>query len=62
MDDTIQFYARVNARSLPGIVLFPVSKLFEYAAEGKLSKPLWKLRVLTRREREGGEPLPNESE
>jgi hypothetical protein len=49
MDDTMQFYARVNARSLPGIVLFPVSKLFEYASEGKLSKPVWKPRILTRR-------------
>ncbi len=62
MDDAIQFYARVNARSLPGLVLFPVSKLLEYAAEGRLAKPVWKLRVLTRRERELGEPLPNESE
>lgn len=56
MDDSMQFYARVNARSLPGIVLFPVSKLFEYAADGKLSKPVWKPRILTRHERSGGEP------
>jgi hypothetical protein len=55
MDDSMQFYARVNARSLPGIVLFPVSKLFEYAADGKLSKPVWKPRILTRRERAGAE-------
>jgi len=55
VEDTIQFYARVNARSLPGLVLFPVSKLFEYAADGKLSKPIWKLRMLTKREREGGD-------
>jgi hypothetical protein len=60
MDDSMQFYARVNARSLPGIVLFPVSKLFEYASEGKLSKPVWKPRILTRRERAGAEPpLPD---
>lgn len=56
MDDSMQFYARVNARSLPGIVLFPVSKLFEYAADGKLSKPVWKPRILTRHERSGAEP------
>lgn len=55
MEDSMQFYARVNARSLPGIVLFPVSKLFEYASEGRLSKPVWKSRILTRLERAGGE-------
>lgn len=61
MDDSMQFYARVNARSLPGLVLFPVSKLFEYASEGKLSKPVWKPRILTRRERAGAEPpLPDQ--
>jgi hypothetical protein len=58
MDDSMQFYARVNARSLPGIVLFPVSKLFEYASEGRLSKPVWKPRILTRHERAGGESSP----
>jgi hypothetical protein len=62
MDDSMQFYARVNARSLPGIVLFPVSKLLEYAAEGKLSKPVWKPRILTRRERAGAEPSSMDSE
>jgi hypothetical protein len=51
----MQFYARVNARSLPGLVLFPVSKLFEYAADCKLSKPVWKSRILTRLERAGAE-------
>jgi hypothetical protein len=58
----MQFYARVNARSLPGIVLFPVSKLFEYAADGKLSKPVWKPRILTRRERAGAEPFQMEGD
>ncbi len=58
VDDTMQFYARVNARSLPGFVLFPVSKLLEYAAEGKLSKPVWKPRILTRHERAGGDAAP----
>ncbi len=62
MDDSMQFYARVNARSLPGIVLFPVSKLLEYAAEGKLSKPVWKPRILTRRERSEADPSAMDSE
>ncbi|RFC46362.1 MAG: AsmA-like C-terminal region [Verrucomicrobia bacterium] len=62
MDDSMQFYARVNARSLPGLVLFPVSKLFEYAADGKLSKPVWKSRILTRLERSGAESSATDPE
>ncbi len=59
MDDSMLFYARVNARSLPGLVLFPVSKLFEYAADCKLSNPVWKSRILSRKERSGADPTPS---
>jgi hypothetical protein len=62
MDDSMLFYARVNARSLPGLVLFPVSKLFEYAADCKLSNPVWKSRILSRKERSGGETSPSDPE
>lgn len=46
MDDAMRFYARINARGVPGMVLFPVSRLLEYSSEGKLSKPDWKPRIL----------------
>ena len=46
MDDAMRFYARVNARGLPGMFLFPVSRLLEYSSEGKLSQPEWKPRIL----------------
>jgi hypothetical protein len=46
MDDAMRFYARINARGVPGMVLFPVSRLLEYSSEGKLSKPEWKPRLL----------------
>jgi hypothetical protein len=46
MDDAMRFYARVNARGLPGMFLFPVSRLLEYSSEGKLSEPEWKPRIL----------------
>jgi hypothetical protein len=37
---------RINARGLPGILLFPVSKLFEYRANSRLTKPEWKPRAM----------------
>ena len=51
MEDSMQFYARINARGLPGLMLFPVSKLLEYEADSKLSKPLWKPRILPKGEK-----------
>ena len=32
LDDSMNFDVRINARGLPGVLLFPVSKLFEYTA------------------------------
>ncbi len=37
---------RINARGVPGIVLFPVSKLFEYESTGTVSKPDWKPKIV----------------
>lgn len=42
LDDKIDFDIRLNARGAPGVVLFPVSKLFEYHGEGSLSRPVWR--------------------
>ena len=33
-------------QGLPGVLLFPVSKLFEYTSDGKLSKPTWRPKVV----------------
>jgi hypothetical protein len=40
-DDKINFNIRINAAGLPGVLLFPVSKLFEYSSDGPISKPSW---------------------
>jgi hypothetical protein len=45
-DDTMNFRVRANSRGLPGAVLYPVSKLFEYSSQGPLNKPIWRPRVL----------------
>lgn len=50
LDDRLDFRIRLNAQGLPGVLLFPVSKLLEYASEGTLSNPNWKPVLLTRRE------------
>jgi hypothetical protein len=51
MDDKMEFYARINAHGLPAVMLFPMSKLFEYSAECRLSNPVWKPRILNRGEK-----------
>ena len=45
-NDTMDFHVRMNTRGLPGLVLSPVSRLFEYSSQGPLSKPVWRPRVL----------------
>ncbi len=39
---------RINARGLPGLVLFPVSKLFEYVSTGTVSEPEWRPKLVPR--------------
>jgi hypothetical protein len=42
----MKFYARVSAHGIPGMMFLPFSKLFEYCADGQLSKPVWKPRMI----------------
>jgi len=49
LDDRMAFDMRINAQGLPGVLLFPVSKLFEYTSDEKLSKPTWRPKVVPRR-------------
>ena len=48
LDDRMNFDMRINAQGLPGVLLFPVSKLFEYTADQKLSKPEWRMKIVPR--------------
>lgn len=48
LDDAMNFDVRINAKGLPGVLLFPVSKLFEYTSDGPLSKPTWRPKVIPR--------------
>jgi len=40
--NAIDFDARVNVRGVMGLLLFPVSKLFEYHGSGTFQEPVWK--------------------
>jgi AsmA-like C-terminal region len=48
IDDRMDFDMRINAQGLPGVLLFPVSKLLEYTSDQKLSKPTWRSKVVPR--------------
>lgn len=40
--------ARINARGVSGIVLFPVSKLLEYVSTGNMADPQWRPKIIPR--------------
>lgn len=48
LDDKMDFNMRINAQGISGVLLFPVSKLFEYTADQKLSKPQWRMKIIPR--------------
>ncbi len=48
ISDRLDFDIRINAKGLPGVLLFPVSKLFEYTAKGTLEEPNWQPKILSR--------------
>jgi hypothetical protein len=46
--DKMDMSVRINARGIPGLVLFPVSKLFEYVSTGSVSNPEWRPKIIPR--------------
>ena len=55
IEDRMDFGVRVNAQGVPGILLYPVSKLFEYVSDGKMTEPKWRPRMLPKTGERGGE-------
>ena len=55
---------RINAKGIPGLVLFPVSKLLEYVSNGTMSEPLWRPKIIPKELFEvlgmGGDAAPKE--
>lgn len=46
LDDRMKFFVRINAQGVPGILLFPVSKVFEYVSDGKATSPVWRPKLI----------------
>ena len=46
IEDRMDFSVRVNAQGVPGLLLYPVSKLFEYVSDGKMTEPQWRPKIL----------------
>ncbi|MEZ0276921.1 MAG: hypothetical protein ACAH88_18575, partial [Roseimicrobium sp.] len=42
LEDRVQLEAKAKVRGLPGLVLFPVSEILEYAGEGSVGSPEWR--------------------
>ena len=51
---------RLNAQGVPGIVFFPVSKLFEYHSDGTFSNPGWSPKIIPRIPVFGGAKKPED--
>lgn len=55
--DKMDMSVRINAQGIPGVVLFPVSKLFEYVSTGTVSDPEWRPKIIPRFvEKDAGKP------
>lgn len=47
MNNRVDMNARMNLRGAPGLLLYPVSKLFEYEANGTMAEPNWRPKYLS---------------
>ncbi len=46
LEDRMNMSVRLNVKGLPGLVLFPVSKLFEYISDGSAKHPIWRSKFI----------------
>lgn len=46
LEDRMNMNMRLNVQGLPGVVLFPVSKLFEYVSDGSAKHPTWRAKYV----------------
>ena len=48
MTSRLDMSMRINARGIPGIVFYPMSKLFEYISTGTVGEPAWRPKMIPR--------------
>ena len=46
LEDQMNMSVRLNVRGIPGIIFFPVSKLFEYISDGSAKHPAWRAKYI----------------
>jgi hypothetical protein len=58
MTSRLDMSMRVNAKGIPGIVFYPVSKLFEYVSTGTVADPGWRPKLIPRIDGDSGSSPP----
>jgi len=58
MTSRLDMSMRINARGIPGIVFYPVSKLFEYVSTGTVADPAWRPKIIPRFNSQGSSTPP----
>ncbi|MFZ4597574.1 MAG: hypothetical protein ACOYNN_02935 [Terrimicrobiaceae bacterium] len=53
MTSRLDMSMRVNAKGIPGLVFYPVSKLFEYVSTGTVADPGWRPKIIPRIDSDG---------
>lgn len=48
MTSRLDMSMRLNAKGIPGLVFYPVSKLLEYISTGTVSEPAWRPKIIPR--------------
>ena len=48
MTSRLDMSMRLNAKGIPGIVFYPVSKLLEYISTGTVGEPAWRPKIIPR--------------
>ena len=58
MTSRLDMSIRINARGIPGLVFYPVSKLLEYVSTGTVSEPQWRPKIIPRFSPQGSQTPP----
>jgi len=57
MTSRLDMSMRINAKGIPGLVFYPVSKLLEYISTGTVAEPQWRPKIIPRFSPQGS-PTP----
>jgi len=58
MTSRLDMSMRINAKGIPGLVFYPVSKLLEYVSTGTVSVPQWRPKIIPRFSPPGSQAPP----